>query len=272
MDHDWLVAFHKAKLERILVPCQENRNTFQDSGIELPIDILRGGTDPEEFPLIRRWPELKRPYTFFTLGDRGMRKGWEEVWKAFYIAFGGKTTGNMDARLVIKYLPQAALADSIDKMKEAEGADKRITYLRQNVKSLAEIFETIDCVVLPSHFEGWGMPHREAAMMGLPVITTKYSGLDDGFTERWALVVDHKMHESGLWCTADVEDLAQKMKYCFYSPETAMGFGRKASQWLQENQTWDHAAQRLLEMINGLGMERPTWELAQARLEGILHS
>lgn len=248
MDHEWLTRLCSKDIERLFVPCQENRITFENAGVNIPIDIFRGGTDPEEFPVLPRKTE-SRPYTFLALTDRGTRKGWCETWEAFYKAFGGKTTGEMDVRLILKYLPSASMAPTMEAMQSAVGADKRIVYLKETAKWMKDVYAQADCVVLPSYFEGWGMPHREAAMMGLPVITQDYSGMDDGFTDKWALVVEGEMLELGWWKIPKVDSIAERMRWCFDNPEAARDFGLSASSWLKKNQTWDHAAANLIDEI-----------------------
>lgn len=253
---DWTEKIAESGVERLMVPCLHNVQAFQDSGVRLPISVVPGGTDPEEFSLITE-PKAYRPYTFLTFGDRGFRKGWEETRDAFYLAFGGKTTGNMEARLIIKSLPQKS-ETLFDLMDKAEEKDTRVIYDQRNVLNMRDLYAQVHCLVQPSRSEGWGMMHREAASCGLPVITQRYSGMDDKHTEQWAMVVDSARDEDiprksesalGRWRIASVEDLAQKMKYCFYSPETAAAFGRTASQWIRKNQTWLHSATALVRLL-----------------------
>lgn len=251
IDHESLMSLDRLNPEQILVPCNENKITFERAGITTPITVWRGGTDPEEFPEILFYERGDRPYTFLCLTDRGLRKGWSETWDAFYKAFGGKTTGEQDVRLIMKYLPHSALVDTMTAMAGAQGADPRIIYQNEKAPSMYEVFKQADCVVLPSYFEGWGMPHREAAMMGLPVITTQYSGMNDGFTDEWAIIVGHKEDELGWWVQPDVESIALKMRWAYDNRERAAGFGSRAARWLRENQTWDHAAETLIRLIGG---------------------
>lgn len=104
------------------------------------------------------------------------------------------------------------------------------------------------------------MPHREAAMTGLPVITTKYSGLDDGNTDRWSLALDNYKLQSvpiidrnlaGEWSVVDVDTLAEQMLELFNNPGFGQSRGRAARRWLSENQTWEHSISKLLELCYG---------------------
>ncbi len=182
---DWVRAIEESEVEHILVPCEHNVEAFRASGVTVPISVVPGGTDPAEFPLIdwgpegapeRSRPVGSRPYTFLTLADRGQRKGWMEVFDAFYRAFGGKTTGVQDVRLIIKVRAcSGSLAEDI--CRRGVDLDKRIIWLAEDVSDMATLYQQADCLVLPSRSEGWGMPHREGSYAGLPVIVQKYADL-----------------------------------------------------------------------------------------------
>lgn len=253
----WVDRIAEVGVERVIVPCQHNAIAFRESGVTVPISVVPGGTDPAEFPLLPA-KESYRPYTFLTFADRGFRKGWDETRNAFYQAFGGKTTGNMDARLIIKARPQGKPI-LLDIMNSAQDKDPRVIYQVEDSDDMRQVFAQAHCLVLPSRCEGWGMIHREAASSGLPVITQQYAGMDDGHTSEWALVVEGDREEEiprevasalGNWRIANFQDIAQKMLYCFYSPESAAAFGRRASEWIRKNQTWHHSAYKLAELID----------------------
>lgn len=259
---NWVSTINSSMVERLIVPCQHNVDAFRNSGVVIPISIIPGGTDPDEFPALDRYTRVEsinqqNPYTFLSLADRGNRKGWDETRDAFYLAFGGKTKGDKTVRLILKARPHDTV---LNLMSKAEGRDERVVYQVVDSPSPYEVYKQAHCLVLPSRCEGWGMPHREAAMMGLPVITQRYSGLDDGFLEEWALVLEGgqmrpipKEHQPsmGEWMVADKEDIAQKMRFCRFSPETADFFGSKARRWLSKNQTWHHSATALVKLIRG---------------------
>lgn len=262
----WAETINHSGVERVLVPCRHNAEAFRNSGLQLPVSIIPGGTDPQEFPLIIDRP--KRPYTFLTFADRNERKGWQEVWDAFYLAFGGKTTGTMDVRLLIKYRPDENNVTSV--MANAEGLDPRIIFWGDDVSNIADVYAQADCLALPSRSEGWGMPHREAGMSGLPVITQAYSGMDDGHTREWAIVVEQgemrpipkerAVSSLGEWRVADKQELAAKMRRCYEQPPLAAAFGQQAARWLCQHQTWGHSANSLIDLIGASEPAAPSVE------------
>lgn len=269
---EWVKTINKSNVERVLVPCQHNADAFTNSGVLAPVSVIPGGTDPDEFPLRQPnrheiAPGYERPYTFLTFSDRGFRKGWEEVWNAFYLAFGGKTTGIQDVRLVIKSRVKEGLSLPY-LMSQAEGADKRVIYQIEDIQDMRTVYNQADVLALPSRCEGWGMPHREAASMGIPVIVQNYAGTEDSYP--WALVLEQgqiqavpKEHKPsiGEWMVADVDELAEYMQCCYRNPLMGIEYGASASSWIRENQTWGHAADKLIDLMEAtcaLSMERAT--------------
>lgn len=273
----------KANIERIVVPSQFCADAFMDSGVHCPVSIVHLGTDPAEFPLA---PQVDRPYTFLALADRGSRKGWEEVYYGFYKAFGGKTDGVKDVRLIIKSLPNSnhtlkLIANRTGNM------DSRISIDMKRYDDIADFYRQGDCFVIPSKSEGWGMPHREAAMMGLPVIVQPIDGLDDGNLHKWAKVLppgyiedipaDDRWGGNGSWMTADPRRVGEEMYDCYTNREDARAFGLLASTWLAGHQTYLNSAANLLDLIvreTGYGsqMDNPTYNAISANGGGFHRS
>jgi len=244
------------RCERIIVPCEHNAEAFEKSGVKVPIHIMPGGTCPVEFPLLTSPPS--NPYTFLALADRGARKGWVEVWQAFFAAFQGVD----NVRLVIKTRPHTN--SLIEMISGASNRDPRISFWMDNADTMADVYSQVDCFAIPSKSEGWGMPHREATMMGIPTIVTRYSGLDDGHTDDWATIVlddwelaeipkGYAEHVQGKWAQVDVSAVAEAMRWCYDHPREAQIKAVQGAQWLRANQTWEHSTRALLDLIGKWG-------------------
>jgi hypothetical protein len=253
-------------VERVIVPCEHNAIAYRNGGVQAPISVIPGGTEPRDFPLRTIPREEGKPYTFLALADRGNRKGWNEVYEAFFAEFGTiNDTGPEQVRLIVKYRPGGN--DLIDYIvAHCTNIDPRITFMEQDFANIADFYALGDCFVIPSRCEGWGMPHREAAMMGLPVITQAYSGMDDGHTSEWAIVVEQghmeriprqfNDHLLGQWRVVDKGELANKMRACYDNPQAASEQGYRAASWLRANQTWQHSADKLIALIKEQGAWR----------------
>ena len=255
----WSDIINESGVERVIVPCQHNAEVFAAAGVQCPVSVIPGGTDPDEFPLrrdARRHTGQYRPYKFLALADRGARKGWVEVWQAFYEAFGPPEK-TPDVRLIIKSRPDGN--NMLDIIAQAENPDPRINIIMDDMNMCA-LYSSVDCFAIPSRSEGFGMPHREAAMCGVPVITQRYSGMDDGHTHEWAMVLKpgtfdaipaHFDHIAGEWMKCDVKDLAWHMSYCYEYPDIQRDDAYERARWLRMNQTWNHSAKKILDLISG---------------------
>lgn len=262
----WAEIINKSGVERVIVPCQHNAEAFRNGGVEAPISVIPGGTDPDEFPYSAKAHDAAKPYTFLALADRGKRKGWSEVYDAFFKAFGtAEDVGPSKVRLVIKCRPGGNdLIDFI--LEKCPWIDPRLHFDTRDVADMREVYAQADCFVIPSRSEGWGMPHREAAMMGVPVITQAYSGMDDGHTHEWAIVVEkghmepidatQDGHIKGQWRVVDRDQLARLMVAHYSHPVYYREFGLAASRWLRANQTWQHSARALLQLLHNTGVEK----------------
>lgn len=242
IEPEWAITINGI-CERLIVPCEHNAEVFQSGGVRVPITVLHGGTDPVEFPILPKKVNHDRPYTFVCLGDRGARKGIETAWSAFYAAFPHQS----DVRLVVK--------SRANWMPGLTFADKRVSRWSEDLESMSDVYATADAFLFPSMGEGWGMPPREAAMMGLPVIATRWSGLEVGI-DHWAIpierfeLVDCPLVEGSVWAKANLDETIAHMRWCYEHREEAREKGQQAAQWLRENQTWEQTTQSLIDLLN----------------------
>jgi glycosyltransferase involved in cell wall biosynthesis len=237
---------------RVLVPHEFLIPVLKKGGVRMPIHVIPGGTCPIEFPVTPTSPfeQGDRPYTFLALGDRGQRKNWDAVWRCFFKAFGT----SRDVRLIIK-----TRAGGLPHMWSSMW-DERITFIREDYTTMNDLYQLADCFVFPSRGEGWGMPPREFAMTGKPVIATRWSGMEDGI-DHWAIplnkvsLVDATLPPLGKcqWANTDDDELVARMREVYEYPAEARQFGLRAAQWLRENQTWDHAAAKLNALMEQYG-------------------
>lgn len=232
-------------VERLIVPCEHNADVFKTRGVKCPIHVVHGGTDPVEFPIL---PLAKRKdYTFLALGDRGARKGIETVWSAFFTEF----KEDEPVRLVIKQRPSMTDLG----LKRAFSNHKRVSFWIDDTPSLSDVFSQADCFVYPAYGDGWGMPPREASMMGLPVIATRWSGLEVGI-DNWAIPIEKfemqrstLPHMEGNWAVPDLSEVRKHMRWCYEHQDEAKEQALNNAKWLRANQTWEHSTKTLKALL-----------------------
>lgn len=89
-------------------------------------------------------------------------------------------------------------------------------------------YACMDCLVLPSHREGFGMCNIEAQAMKVPVLTTKITGCRDSIVE----------NKTGLYIDLDAKDISNKISTLFdetYRQELAL----QGHKWVTES--FDHS-------------------------------
>ena len=250
----WIEWINANGVGGVLVPSEFNRQVFEASGIKKPIGVVPLGVDVGEFPYVER-PVGRRPYTFLLLGELGgFRKGLGYAYQAFWRAF----RGSENARLVLKTRGPRA-----DEMPTCSDANVEIIDAEYGLPMMRELYGLADCFVFPSRGEGYGLPPREAASTGLPVIATDWSGLQEGGVGNYAYPLRVKELKTALygppeihgrvgeWAEPDVDHLATLMSLCYENQAMARRKGKAASEWIGKHCRWDTGAQALLEAING---------------------
>lgn len=89
-----------------------------------------------------------------------------------------------------------------------------------------QYLSAMDCYVLPSYREGFGMGVIEAEAMGLPVIVTDIPGPVDAVKKDITGFVVKK---------ADADDLKKAMEHMAFHRETAPKFGKEGSRYVRES-------------------------------------
>ncbi len=265
----WLYAMHESSqlpqgwaeatntAEHLIVPSEWCAEVYRGSGVTIPISTVHPGVDFNECPVLPPVRSGARPYTFIALGDRGVRKGWDIAYSAFFKAF----RADDNVSLILK----TNLTDTVRKMFAHSVPPgsllQRVRVWSERVDNIRDIFAQGDCVVYPAHGEGWGMFPREAASCGLPVIATHYSGLAVDCAQ-WAYPIDdYEITPAtgewdglpGLWAHPSVDAVAEQMRWCYDHPDEARAKGRQSAAWLRQNATWEQSAARLYEVFQAAG-------------------
>jgi hypothetical protein len=191
----------------------------------------------------------KRPFTFLALGDRGSRKGISTTWGAFYKAF--PVEDFPDVRLIVKSRPGA-----FPYLNESHFPTGRVRFWKEDVRSMSDVYPAADCFVFPTYGEGWGLPPRECAAMGIPVIAPRHTGCEHDI-DRWATRVIEKYAmkpamvepEGSQWYVPDLEETAAHMRWVYEHQEEAQNRAQKCAEWLHRKQTWSHAAKDFLAVL-----------------------
>eukprot|EP01012_Entosiphon_sulcatum_P016049 TRINITY_DN21006_c0_g1_i1.p1 TRINITY_DN21006_c0_g1~~TRINITY_DN21006_c0_g1_i1.p1 ORF type:complete len:934 (+),score=113.87 TRINITY_DN21006_c0_g1_i1:40-2802(+) len=100
---------------------------------------------------------------------------------------------------------------------------------------LVRLYRSVDCFVLPTRGEGWGLPIIQAMAMGLPAIATNWSGNLDFMRQSNSYLLSAKVGRvpdsndpSQMWAQPSVDHLRHLMRSVVRDPDSARAVGARA--------------------------------------------
>lgn len=253
--------------ERLIVPCEAQRQAAWDSGIDLDIEVIPLGLDTDMFPYIER-PEDPELFLFGIEGTLTYRKGVDLTIKAFQQAF--PKDKYKDVGLYIKTTARAGVY-YMDLMKD----DERIVFNAEWYSPdelIDEFYKKIDCYVFLSRGEGWGMTTVQAMSTGLPVIGSDCSGVQDHLNNKVGYLVPTTLGpvpnkfsdgsdnpfgyppslqaENQMWWEPDLDIAAETMLHVYNNRKEAKAKGKKASKYVKETFNNVLMAQKIVDYLD----------------------
>lgn len=250
-------------MDEIWVPTRFNYDTFKNSGVCVPIQIVPLGVNPDLFnPDIRRRRNNNGRFIFLSIFEWGERKNPEMLVRAFMRAF----PRNRNVVLIVKVNNRDGGIDvgrNIRAITEGRDAPEVCVVENVNIKrhELAALYRYCDCFVLPTSGEGWGMPIIEAMACGLPVISTGWGGSTEFLNERNGYPLEYSVvpavakcpyYEGFNWAMPSEGHLIDTMRRVYTNYGEASERGRRAAKEVERMFTWRHTTAKILERIRCL--------------------
>lgn len=250
-------------MDEVWVPASFNVDTFRDSGVRVPIEVMPLGIDVDYFhPGIRGFRPSSR-FTFLSVFEWGERKGAELLLRAFATEFD-KTDDVLLMLSIYNRDPGVDVYHEVEKLGLPPGPPI-IAMVNPEFAGyqMGSVYRSADCFVLPTRGEGWGMPVLEAMACGLPTIATGWSGPADflhdgiGYPLQVKRMVEAKAkcpwYAGFDWAEPDIDHLRFLMREVYENPERAREKGRAAAAEVASKYTIEHAADRVKQRILELG-------------------
>lgn len=228
-------------MDAVFVPCQQNIEMMKNSGVKVPIELIRWGVDEKKWYPVERNNDV---FTFGTMGALSIRKGTDILTKAFELAF--PKNQYKDVRLIAK--------TSYYRYDFWEKDDTRIIIQMTPVgfdDLMNDFVKKVDCFVFPTRGEGFGLPPLEMMATGVPAIVTYWSGPVEYINDEVGYPLKkYKMvpadaftkeiykEDCGYWAEPDVDELVDVMRYCYNHPNEVKEKGKKAAEYVKQNWLW----------------------------------
>jgi len=110
----------------------------------------------------------------------------------------------------------------------------------------ASLIQNATCLVLPSLYEGYGLPIAEAQRLGVPVLTSNRGAMQEVAGDG-ALLID----------PTDEADMGQGLARFFDEPELRKRLAENSAE-LGKQHSWPRSAQRTLEVLSKAGIAQAT--------------
>ncbi len=270
---DWVTACNQ--MDEIWVPSAFNVETFAQSGVEREkLFVIPEAVDESEFDPERHQPlalPARAKFNFLSIFEWSTRKGWDVLLSAYLREFSAADDVCLYLRTYLFSQPDGDPSETIWGLIREHAAklnlgDKpwpRIHLIPEQVPQaeLPRLYKAMDCLVAPSRGEGWGRPHHEAMMMGLPVIATNWSGNTEYMNSENSFPIDYELVEAKYlepellhyrghrWANPSESSLRSAMRQVVENPELGRSKGKKAREHMLAHFSREAVAKMVVERL-----------------------
>jgi glycosyltransferase involved in cell wall biosynthesis len=219
------------------------RSIFSDSPVPVK-HVPMAVTIPQESDLTREnfsLPVDTKLFIFgFDLNSAAKRKNPSACVEAFLLAFPQGATDQIDVGLVIKIHPPTGFNPEWEKLLELKKTDSRIHIIESTLtkEDLLALYRTCDCFISLHRAEGFGRNIAECMLLGIPVITTAYSGNLDYTNNQNSYLVPYQMAPLNekdypfgggkFWANPNINAAASMMRLVIENSKTARLISQRA--------------------------------------------
>jgi glycosyltransferase involved in cell wall biosynthesis len=187
-------------MDQLIVPTNKIAEALTVCGNKNRVDVVGVPIDFDKYQDIKQSaqiPDLSDGFNFCFVGELNKRKNVMALLRAYHTEFHPSENVNLFLSL--------SGANSDETMAQAEELNNGVIQalgIRQNYKKviisagylehqdLLSLMNQCHCLVAPSYGEGWCIPAMEAMAMGLPVIGTAGTSMDEFITDKVPSIIE----------------------------------------------------------------------------------
>lgn len=217
---DWVERMNS--MDEIWTTSEWAKNVFINSGVSVPVYAFNLGVN-DYFKPVKRTKKFNQ-FTFLSIGSPSTRKNSQMTVDAFLKLFDGKD--NVSLLYKTMDAPDARIRKNGQLMPISCHNQIKIVDRDLPMSELAELYDSIDCVVYPTSGEGWGMLPFQGIAKGIPTICTnatactEYADMSVPLDFNWGTMnISGVYQDTGTWAEPDFDDLCDKMLYVYNNYE-----------------------------------------------------
>jgi glycosyltransferase involved in cell wall biosynthesis len=261
------------QLDEVWVPCTQNKKVFQNSGVNIPIEVMPHPMNLDYTEKIDIAGSIlanktNDDFMFYSIFQWHERKNPLALLKAYLTEFTSKDK----VVLVIKtYLSNPSNHIEIQKIKNLIRDVKARLYLKDYPKILLvtsmlsrgqiqALHDHGNCFVSLHRCEGFGLPIMEAMATGNPVITTGYGGPEDFVPKEVGYPISYTMtpcygmpwdtyngHMS--WAEPDIIEARNAMRELYTNKEKAESMGSAGKNLVVSDYSWETIGKKMKDRL-----------------------
>lgn len=264
------------QVDRLLVPCEWNKEVFRKGGVIVPIDVIphtleeansKIGTLPEEID--------KDHFVFYSINTWTSRKAMSDTVGAYLNAFTSSDpvtlvlkTSPMDMmkengfiRRVLTRRSSQSTLETLRQIKRKYPSPAKIQLITENLSNdqISALHERGDCYVSLCHGEGWGLGAFDACNFANPVVITGYGGQLSYLPKESAYLIDYNLisvsdksasyTSNQFWAQANINHAKKLMREVFENREVAKSKGLKLQEYVRENFSEERITKNLIKSL-----------------------
>lgn len=249
-------------MDAIICPSKFNYKIFAHAGITKPIFYIPHAIDSQVYNDQVKAVKKREKFTFLFFGTWKKRKGYNLLLQAFFETFKASD----EVELLIKTDKINVALDEIEKIKNQFPNRKdfpsvSLERMLYNNVSLPAFLKSVNCLVMPTLGEGFGLPALQCMSLKIPVIVTNFSGCQDYANDSTCTLIEPvgfvfqesmdniSQFANKKWPYLTIESISQSMLKVYANYNLALEKAEVAYEHVQRNFTYDIVYKAFAELM-----------------------